>query len=163
MKLISSFAAAVALAALVLFSLNSPTTATAGHQTSPQHSSSHKPPKHKHHHHHHKHHPYPGSVDTKCDYSAPGSVKTNHAYNVKYAVKAHGNARPSGVVKFSVYRYNNGHWEFVRSVSRNYTGPSSMSLGSFSNAGNYSTTMSFKPSPGSVYEQSSSSRSFRVH
>jgi hypothetical protein len=165
-KIFSSLAVAVSLAVLSLFALGSPTTADPGRGNSSQHANSHKS-KAKPHQNCSKHKckpkPYPGSATTDCHYSAPGAIKKNQSYDVKYAVKARGNARPTGVVTFSVYRSTNGGWELVTSKSKSYSGPSSTSLGSFSATGNYVSKMTFTPSDESVYSPSSSSRSFKVH
>ncbi len=48
--------------------------------------------------------PYPGTVATQCSYAVPGSVRKNRRLNVAYRVRANGNARPSGLVTFTVWR-----------------------------------------------------------
>ena len=110
--------------------------------------------------------PYPGTVATSCSYGAPGSVRKNRNLIVAYRVRASGNARPSGLVTFRVWKVTKrGNLVFNRVVSNGYTGPRIRvrSLGKFKKAGRYVTQMSFRANRGSVYKPCATGfRGFRV-
>ncbi len=110
--------------------------------------------------------PYPGTVATQCSYAVPGSVRKNRRLNVAYRVRANGNARPSGLVTFRVWKVTRaGNLIFNRALSNGYTGPNIRfkSLGKFKKRGRYVTQMSFRPNRGSVYKSCATGlRGFRV-
>jgi hypothetical protein len=112
---------------------------------------------------------YPGTVATQTSYAVPGSVRKNRNVVVAFRVKAQGNARPSGVVSFYVYKvikkkHHRISYRLVRLIRVGYTGAQVRfkSLGKFKK-GKYVTRIAFQPSKGSVYKPSASGlRSFRV-
>jgi hypothetical protein len=110
--------------------------------------------------------PYPGTVATSCGYASPEAVKSNRQLRVGWRVTAGGNARPSGVMTFRVWRVTRaGNLLFNRAVANGYTGPNfrTRSLGKFKKEGRFVTQMSFEPNNGSVYKSCASGyRAFRV-
>ncbi len=136
MKLLGSLIASAALTLSVLVAVPAPATAA----------------------------PYPGTVATKCFYSAPGAVKRKRNYIVGYSVRANGNARPAGRVVFRVWKLKKKRVQKIRVYVNGYTGPSyrRKSLGRFQK-GRYMSQMEFVPNRGSVYKGCASGlRTFRV-
>lgn len=108
---------------------------------------------------------YPGTVNTRCSYLAPRKVKRKRTIYAAARVKAAGNARPAGRIRYEIYRFKRSRVAQSRVFTRYYVGPKfqRVRLLKARKRGWYHTKMTFTPNRGSVYKGCTSNwRTIRV-
>ena len=104
--------------------------------------------------------PYSACIDTTTKVRTPGSVKQGNSTVVRARVRAAGNARPQGFIRFIVKRKKGGFYFAQLLPYRG--GQIGIATPRLRKKGKYTAIAKFKPGPGTVWQASQDSRTFKV-
>lgn len=110
--------------------------------------------------------PYTNCVATQVSTAGPRVLNGDDRATIQVGVRAAGNVRPTGTVRFTIYR--KGKKGAVHQVTKNLTpgGDASVSRTMFTTPklgkGNYTLVFRYNPNPTSVFKASKTSRGLRV-